>query len=51
MAEKLGEYVSDLMMLFWSVVSNQVFSLENMCEQVFLSQHVLVFQANLADYY
>jgi hypothetical protein len=30
---------------------DQVFSLENMCDNVFLSQRVLVFQANLAGYY
>jgi hypothetical protein len=51
MAEERGEYVSDVVVFFWSMVSDQVFSLENMCDHVFLSQHVLVFQANLADYY
>jgi hypothetical protein len=51
MAEERGEYVSDLVVFFWSIVSDQVFSLENMCDHVFLSQHVLIFQANLAGYY
>jgi hypothetical protein len=51
MAEERGEYVSDLMVLFLSIVSNQVFSLENMYDHVFLSQRVLVFQSNLAGYY
>jgi hypothetical protein len=51
MAKELGEYVSDLVVFFWSMDLDQVFSLENMCDNVFLSQCVLVFQANLAGYY
>jgi hypothetical protein len=51
MAEERGEYVSNLVVFFWSKVSDQVFSLENMCDYVFLSQRVLVFQANLVGYY
>jgi hypothetical protein len=35
----------------WLMVSDQVFSLENMFDHVFLSQRVLVFQANLTGYY
>jgi len=46
MAEERGEYVSDLVVFFWSMVSDQ-----NMCDHVFLSQRILVFQANLAGYY
>jgi hypothetical protein len=51
MAQERREFVSDLVVFFLSIVSNQVFSLDNMCDHVFLSQRVLVFQANLAGYY
>lgn len=34
-----------------SMVSDQVFSLENMCDRVFLSQCTFVFQANAVGYY
>jgi hypothetical protein len=51
MAEEREEYVSNLVVFFWSIVLDQVFSLKNMCDHVFLSQSVLVFQANLAGYY
>jgi hypothetical protein len=51
MAKEWGEYASNLVVFFWLMVSVQVFSLENMCDHVFLSQCVLMFQANLAVYY
>jgi hypothetical protein len=51
MAGEEGEYVSNLVVFFWSIVSDQFFSLENMCDHIFLSQSVFVFQANLAGYY
>jgi hypothetical protein len=51
MAKERGEYISNLVVFFWLMVSVQVFSLENMCNYVFLSQCVLVFQVNLAVYY
>jgi hypothetical protein len=51
MAEEWEEYVSKLVVFFWLIVLDQVFSLRNMCDHVFLSQSVLVFQANLAGYY
>ncbi len=51
MAKERREYVLDLAVFFWSIVLDQAFSLKNMCDHVFLSQSVLVFQANLAGYY
>jgi len=51
MEKERGEYVLDLVVFFWSIISDQVFSLDNMCNHVILSQSVLVFQANLAGYY
>jgi hypothetical protein len=51
MAEEREEYVSNLVVFFWSIVLDQAFSLKNMCDHAFLSQSVLVFQANLSGYY
>jgi hypothetical protein len=51
MAVEREEYVSDLIVIFCSIVSYKVFSLENTCDHIFLSRRILVFQANLAGYY
>jgi hypothetical protein len=40
MAKERGEYVSDLVVFSWSMVLDQVFCLDNMCDHVFLSQRV-----------